>query len=111
MRLEVVARLPKGAKVLLEAPLHLIDAMQERSPFVKLEEKSRVARIPINPHGSRLLGEVLFPAKSRNKLRLLVHIPEELRKNEYEIFVRQLYQNEEVGRVTWRLAPRPVTKV
>ena len=106
MRLEVVARLPKGAKVLLEAPLHLIDAMQERSPFVKLEEKSRVAWIPINPHGSRLLGEVLFPAKSRNKLRLLVYIPEELRKNEYEVFVRQLYQNEEVGRVTWRLAPR-----
>jgi len=106
MRLEVIARLPKGAKILLEAPLYLIDTMQVRSPFLKLDKKSSVAWIPINPQGQNSFGEILFPAKSRTKLRLLVHIPEELRKNEYEVFVRQLYEDEEVGRVTWRLASR-----
>jgi len=106
MRLEIVARLPKGARVLLEAPLYLIEAMEERSPLLKIDEKRRVALLPVNPHGRRILGQALFPAKSRAQLRLLVHIPKELRKNEYEVFVRQLYKDEEVGRVTWRLAAR-----
>ncbi len=90
--------------------MYLIDAMQEREPFLKFDEKSQVAWIPIKSQGLHSFGEVLFPAKSRTKLRLLVHIPEELRKNEYEVFVRQLYQDEEVGRVTWRLAPRHCQK-
>lgn len=105
MRLEVVARLPRGSRALLEAPLYIADAMAERSPFLKLDEKRRVARLPLNPYGRTILGEALFPAKWREKLRLLVHIPKELRKNEYEVFVRQLYEDEEVGRITWRLVP------
>lgn len=105
MRLEVVARLPKGARAFLEVPLYLMDAFQERSPFVKIDEKLRLAWLPVNPHGRRMLGEALFPAKSRAQLRLLIHIPEELRENEYEVFVRQLYEKEELGRVTWRLSP------
>ena len=38
-------------------------------------------------------------------MRLLVKIPEEMRKQEFEIYARQMYGDEEVGRVTWRLAP------
>lgn len=106
MRLEVVARLPKGAKVMLEMPLYLIDAMKEQTPSIKVDEKRRMAWMQVNPHGRRILGEALFPAKSRTKLRLLVHIPKELRQTEYEVYVRQLCEEEEVGRVTWRLAPR-----
>ena len=104
-RLEVIARLPKGARALLEAPIYLIDAMSLRSPFLKVDEKRQVAWLPLNPHGHTIIGEALFPAKSKTKLRLLVNIPEEQRKNEYEVFVRQIYEKEEVGRVTWRLAP------
>jgi hypothetical protein len=110
MQLEVMARLPRGARAFLEVPTYLVDAMQEHSPFVKMDKKSRAARLPVNPHGRRTFREVMFPAKSRAKLRLLVHIPEKLRKNEYEVFVRQLYKDEEVGRVTWRLVP-PSRKV
>jgi hypothetical protein len=32
-----------------------------------------------------------------------VHIPEEHRKEAYQIAVRQLWEREEVGRVTWQL--------
>lgn len=106
MRLEVVARLPKGAHAFLEMPLHFVDAIQERSPFLKIDEKRHVAWLPVNPHGHRRLREALFPTKSRTKMRLLVHIPKEMRKKEYEVYVRQLYKGKEVGRVTWRLAPR-----
>lgn len=105
MQLEIASRLPKGSRVFLELPFYLIDAMQERSPYLKIVEKRRTAWLPVNPHGRRILGEALFPAKARIQLRLLVHVPKKLRANEYEVFVRQLYKGEEVGRVTWRLSP------
>jgi hypothetical protein len=28
-----------------------------------------------------------------------------MQANEYEVYVRQLFEKEEVGRVTWRLTP------
>lgn len=79
--------------------------MQLGSPFLKLDEERDVGWVPVNAQGRRALGEALFPAKSRAELKLLVDIPEELRKNEYEVLVRQLHESEEVGRVTWRLVP------
>jgi hypothetical protein len=105
MRLEAVARLPKGSRAVLEIPLVMYQAMQER-PSVDFDEERRTAFIPINPHGLRSLGNMLFIAKSRAKLRLLVHIPEERRHLPYEVFVRQVYKDLEVGRITWRLVPR-----
>jgi subtilase family protein len=104
MALEVIARLPEGAKVLLEAPLYLLDALHLRPPHRKTG-KSGMGQIPLKAHGKHPLGEALFPAESKARLRLLVQIPEGLREHPYEIAVRQLYLGEEVGRVTWRLAP------
>jgi len=51
------------------------------------------------------VGETLFPADSNIEPRLLVEIPEKRKQDEYEIFVSQLFQGEEVGRVTWHLVP------
>lgn len=102
MRLEVVARLPKGSRALLEMPRAMYDALRERIP-VTFDRKRQKARVPVNPHGLRSLGDVLFPAKSRAELRLLVQIPKEYRDKAYEVFVRQVYNDVEVGRVTWRL--------
>jgi hypothetical protein len=106
MALEIGARLPKGARLMLEVPAHWVDALNLHSPFVKLDDKRRTAAIPLNPHGRTRLGELLLPAKSRAKLRLLVQIPKELWKHEYQVFARQLYEGEEVGRVTWVLTDR-----
>lgn len=102
MRLEVGGYLPKGAKALLEMPLAMYEALRERIPAT-FDKKRRVALVPVNPHGLRSLGELLFPAKSLARLRLLVHIPKEYRQRPYEVFVRQLEKDAEVGRVTWRL--------
>jgi serine protease len=103
--LEVIARLPEGARILLEAPLYLLEGLEERAPLMETESEHGRGRLPVNPRGRFTLGEVLFPAESRPELRLLVEIPKKLRENAYDVVVRQLYQRQEVGRVTWRLAP------
>lgn len=105
MGLEVVARLPEGARAMLEMPLYMADACRERTPFLKVDEKQDRGLLPVNPHGLRKVADFLFPAKSRAAMRLLVHIPDKYRRNEYEVFVRQLFEGEEIGRVTWRLGP------
>src|SRR5262245_14683673 len=87
MQLEVVARLPAGAHAWLEAPLWLIDAMRERSPFVDVDDRREVGRLPVNPHGARLLGKAVFPAASQAALRLLVHIPRAHRRRPYDVYV------------------------
>lgn len=116
MRLEVVARLPKGSRVALDIPQAMYDALPERFPAESARGKR--VRLRMNPHGGRSLGEVLFSAKSNAKLRLLVQVPKEYRNMAYEVFVRQMDEDVEVGRVTWRLAPlrehrlmHPVNKV
>jgi serine protease len=106
MRLEVMTMLPQGARAWLEGPSHWMEAWQGNKLFLEVDEKRGVARLPINPHGLNRFAEVLFPVKLRAEMTLLVDIPAELRENAYEVFIRQLYQEEEVGRITWRLAPR-----
>lgn len=116
MALEVVARLPEGARLLLEAPRHWLDAARPRRvrPAEKddrfgaaliAEDERRLERIILNPHGRWRLDERPFPARSRTQVRLLAHVPEQHRRNEYEVFARQTYRGREVGRVTWRLVP------
>lgn len=105
MQLEVVARLPERARLWLKAPLRLLDAMQARLPSVFRDEERQTGLLPVHPHGRSLLGEALFEAGSQDELQLLVHIPENLRAYAYEVFARQLFEGEEVGRITWRLAP------
>lgn len=105
MALEVVARLPKGAKAWIEMPLYLVDALRLHNPAIQVDKRCERAQLPINPHGRMRLGEYLFPAKSRTRMTLHVWLPKEHRKSTYEVFARQLFEGEELGRVTWRLVP------
>jgi hypothetical protein len=105
MQLEVVARLPQGAKVLFEAPADFIERAQLLTPAAHLMAKLGRVRVPVNASGRSKSRKLMFPAKARNRLRLLVHVPKKNRGQAYEIAVRQLYEASEVGRVTWHLAP------
>jgi serine protease len=100
-----VGRLPKGAVMALEMPRDFAQLLHARPLSVKWAKNRRVVAVTVNPSGRTTFAEVAFPAKARIPLRLLVNVPKELRKNEFEIFARQLYEKEEVGRVTWRLVP------
>jgi serine protease len=112
MALEVIGRLPEGAKAKLEVPLDFYELLHEHHQLgmVPIDRKRTVACIPLNPHGRMRFGEVLFPAKSRQAFRLLVHIPERRRKETYQIAVRQIWEREEVGRVTWQLQQKQTAK-
>jgi hypothetical protein len=105
MALEVIGKLPRNAWAMLEVPLNFYELLHERHQLggIRVDRKRGAAFIPINPYGRMYFGDVIFPAKSRTALRLLVHIPKEHRKGKYKIAVRQLWKGEEVGRVTWLL--------
>ena len=111
MRLEIVARLPARAEAVLELSPEFAELIRVRprhmlyTPFTNAEG-CRVVHLPINPCGRTRFPEVVFPAKARIPLRLLVKIPKEQHRHEFELFARQVYQGEEVGRVTWRLVPQ-----
>jgi hypothetical protein len=111
MHLEIVPRLPAGAEIVLELSPEFAERLHVRPhsmPFAPLgsKDRPRVVHIPLN-HCSRLrLPEIAFRAKARIPLRLLVKIPEAMRKHEFELFAQQIHEGEEVGRVTWRLVPQ-----
>jgi hypothetical protein len=110
MQLEVEARLPDGARAHLEAPRQFVEQLGRCRPHeTELDGVNDAVEdavyLPLNPQGRWRFDPIPFPANSRMQHRLLVHVPEERREETYDVFVRQLYEGEEVGRVTWRLAP------
>lgn len=106
MRLEVEARLPRGAKLLLEAPMMFLELAQALSPFVNVDEKQQTGIVPIPASGRFAFADMTFPAKARYRLRLLAHVPEEAREQSYRVTVRQLHGQDELGRVTWQIGPK-----
>ena len=101
MGLDVLARLPAGARVLLDAPLYLLEALGHRPEQI---DRCR-GRIAIRAQGLANLGEAVFSARSAAELQLFVEIPPARRGDPYRIAVRQTYEGGEVGRLTWVLAP------
>lgn len=108
MALELQMKLPEGAKALLEVPLVLYELLKQRHQVgrVDYDRKRRTVRIPVNPHGKTRFGDILLPAKSRTALRVLVQIPLCARDNIHQVVARQIWREQEVGRVTWQLQPR-----
>ena len=104
--LAVGSRLPPGSRVWLEAPLSLLRGMDHGVPLVNVDDRRQTGQVPISPHGRTTLGTSEFPAESRARCRLLVHVPYEFGGRPYEVYVSQLYEGFEVGRVTWRIAAR-----
>jgi hypothetical protein len=108
MRLDVIALLPAGAQIKLEVPIEAREILGSIGGIGPIERdaKGRVVRLRLNPHGRSNGKEVLFPERTEVKSRLLINIPEKFRKYPYEVSVRQLFGDQEVGRVTWRLVQK-----
>ncbi len=104
---ESVARLPEGARVLLQAPEYFLDALHHPKAQAKPDKARKAVRVPLNPHGAFNWGEAELGARARIEVRLLVSIPKVQRNAAYEVYVRQIYEGQEVGRITWRFAPKP----
>jgi hypothetical protein len=97
--LAVGSRLPSGSRAWLQAPLSLVGQL----PFVEMEGERQTGRVPVAPHGRTTLPSLTFAARSRWPCRLLVEVPRGYRRREHEVYVSQLYEGFEVGRVTWRI--------
>ncbi|MBC7873040.1 MAG: S8 family serine peptidase [Ferruginibacter sp.] len=102
MQLKFLHKLPEGAKVFLEVPQNL-KSIFGRLTAGLIKETKYGALIPLKPHGTQISREILLKARSRNKIRLLVHIPDKYKQQAYEVAVIQLWEKQEVGRVSWRL--------
>jgi hypothetical protein len=103
MRLETLSCLPRQARVWLAMPPAIADlrGIWGDPPSA---DNQRVY-VPVNPNGRHYFRASQFAAGSQATLQLVVYVPPELRNASYRISVRQLYENETVGCVTWRLRP------
>ncbi|SFR69724.1 Subtilase family protein [Halogeometricum rufum] len=104
-RLSIDAALPKGSRAFIQLPRENAAKMDEHLGGATVEGEDGDVRIPVNPHGRTTFGETTLPIGSRARATLLVDVPKEHRRGSFEVSARQLYGDEEVGRVTWRLAP------
>jgi hypothetical protein len=105
MGLEVIAHLPEGARLVLEAPVHLLERMGYKGP--QLQTEGDVSVLNLCAQGVQNLGVLEFPAKFRAKLRFVAILPKAAAKQSgWRVDVRQYLpkDNFEVGRVTWYFA-------
>ena len=105
MHLETAARLPRPSRVWLEMPPAVADLKGIWADPPTKKGSDDAIFVPANPCGRHYFRESLFPAQSEANLALVIYVPPELRKDSYSISVRQVYEDQEVGRVTWRLIP------
>ena len=109
--LEIVQHLAKGTRVWLEVPMGLAKQFFEgRRWKYDINRKNRTVRLLL-PAAPRLyLPEMRFGKAARIKARFLV---EGIKKNVQRgnwIAIRQLFEQEEVGRVTWQFHNRKDNK-
>jgi hypothetical protein len=111
MWLEVVSRLPAEARLSLQVPdedWKVLSALKGLGPVesIEMEDRTKWLAIRLNPHGRSRTQEIMFPREFRSRCRLLFDLPERIRKDYGEVSIRQYSQNQEVGRMTWRLMPK-----
>lgn len=106
MRIEVLSRLPRVCKVWIDMPRDFCDLRQISSVFCPFPSDLDRVRLPVNPNGKHYFREVPLAPDWTSRLFLLVHVPPLLRRHSYRLAVRQIWENQEVGRLTWRLIPR-----
>src|SRR5829696_1784867 len=100
--LEIIQRLPQDARAVLEVPLGLYGHLR-RDSFLKaeLDRRKKVARIYL-PLMRRLpFSDIKLPKGARHRCRLILTGMEKKNAWGHSVAVRQIYEGQEVGRVTW----------
>jgi hypothetical protein len=110
MSLETRAQLPAGARMYLEIPSYLASQFADghllypdEVDWDVDEDRQDALWVPVPAAGICRFDDLWIPSDEPTRLRLLVDPPENLTDGEFEIVVRQLHDDEEVGRVTWLL--------
>lgn len=103
--LQIVSKLPRGARFILEAPLHVAQRIFNNEVFWQQDQRRERVRIPLRNRGIEKLRKLELPAKLRAKCKLLVLMPKDSLNRFYEVSVRQYYEGLEVGRISWNVGP------
>jgi len=100
--LEVLQRLPRNAQAILEMPVQLFAGLP-RNAFlgVKIDRKEQYVRVSL-AHLRRLeLSNVRLRKGARHRCRLIVTGLKGNQALGHSVAIRQLYEGQEVGRITW----------
>jgi serine protease len=103
---ELIQDLPQGAEVLLVLPPGLAARIVKglRWPMEVNREGLAVIRLPRKP---RLpICGVRLPRGAKLEARLIVRTTKEMQRGGHAIAIRQIYDGEEVGRITWQFHRR-----
>lgn len=104
--LEIIQRLPRGADVWMEMPLNLAHKLTGRLWKMEVDRKRQTARLRLPSQPVLDLYRIKLPISARFKCRFLVKGAKGMEKGGHSIAIRQLYDCEEVGRVTWQFHVR-----
>lgn len=99
---ELASRVSRDAEVLLEVPLRFIRDFRADLKIETVDEKRDVAVARLAPGGWVRFGPSLLNAGALHPMRLLVKLADPADRG--RITARQLFEDREVGRVTWTLA-------
>ncbi len=108
--LETIAKLPAGSRMALQVaewvgrglkPAHT--RFEEFGDAVTDPKNPRRLRIPLQVSCPQPIGAIEFPTKTAAASHLLVYLPAERHNQPFEVAVRQMYEGQEVGRITWKL--------
>lgn len=111
--LETQAELPEGSRMALQVPQWLGRGLKPGpTEFEEIEERNtdpregQRLRLSLHPQRTHHLGEIELPAQTAEASHMLVNIPAHRHVRPHKIIIRQLYEEREVGRITWLLLPR-----
>lgn len=99
--LETLDSLPRESTARLEMPLTLARQLRLKLPESQIQGK--VVVLPLHSFAWNVIGTGVLPPGSLAECNLMVSVPKQTytQPGVYEFAIRQLYQDREVGRVTW----------
>lgn len=105
--LEILLNLPRGAEVWLEVPLILAGKLTRgRLLLTKIDRKEQFTRLRLPAQPRIPLCGVRLAACGRYRSRFYVRGAKGMERGGHSIAIRQLFEGEEVGRVTWQFHRR-----
>jgi len=100
---EIIRALPKKAQLWLEMPYNLFAFTRIKGIETKIDQKNNKASVLL-PNLRRFgICRLNLPKSAKYKCRFVVKGGRGYENGRHQIAIRQLYENFEVGRVTWAL--------
>ena len=105
--IQILQKLPSDAELWIEIPVNEKEFLKGID-FLEIKEDRKRKMVQIRlPHLRCIqFNAIMLPAKARIKCRFLLRGSKILNKGTHYIGIRQLYNDFEVGRITWALTPK-----